>query len=222
MNNRRLPYWLLLALGAGACDASAQTTLPPLATNALPAQAQLRAQAQPGPSDLPTVSQTYVLSPNDVVQVKVYQEDDLETKMRIARDGTTSFPLIGVVQLGGKTIQQASTLIRDALGKDYLVNPQVTITVVEYAKRRFTVLGQVQKPGTFEIPNEETVTLLQAIAMAGGYTRLANRGGVIVSRAVAGRKVSHTIDVRQATSDADSKPFEILPEDTITIPERLF
>jgi polysaccharide export outer membrane protein len=220
MNIRRLLFCILLASGAGAADTPAQSTNLLLPQVHVPAPVQ--PQAQSSPSDLPTVSQTYVLSPNDVVQVKVYQEDDLETKARIAKDGTTSFPLIGVINLGGKTIQQASILIRDALGKDYLVNPQVTITVVEYAKRRFTVLGQVQKPGTFEIPNEETVTLMQAIAMAGGYTRLANRSGVIVSRNVAGKKVSHTLDVRMTANDAESKPFEILPEDTITIPERLF
>src|SRR3954464_15241360 len=51
---------------------------------------------------------TYVLAPNDLVQVKVYQEDDLETKMRISKDGTSSFPLIGVVHIGGKTVEQAS------------------------------------------------------------------------------------------------------------------
>jgi polysaccharide export outer membrane protein len=215
MNTRRLLHRIVLALAAGACGALAQTS--PLAppTNTPPAPAGLA-------DSPPVASQTYVLSPNDMVLVKVYQEDDLETKMRVAKDGTSTFPLIGVVQIGGKTIQQATTLIRDALGKDYLVNPQITMTVVEYAKRRFTVLGQVQKPGTFEIPNEESVTLLQAIAMAGGYTRLANRGGVVVTRTVAGRKVSHTLDVKLATSDADSKPFEILPEDTIMIPERLF
>ncbi len=85
--------------------------------------------------------QTYVLSPNDVVQVRVYQEDDLETKMRIGKDGTTSFPLIGVINLGGKTVAQAADLIRARLADGYLVNPQITVSVIEYAKRRFTVLG---------------------------------------------------------------------------------
>lgn len=215
MKTRRLLSCILLALGAGACAAAAQTFPPPAATNPPPEQVGL-------PASPAAVSQTYVLSPNDMVLVKVYQEEDLETRMRVAKDGTSSFPLIGVVQLGGKTINQAANLIRDALGKDYLVNPQITVTVVEYAKRRFTVLGQVQKPGTFEIPNEESVTLLQAIAMAGGYTRLANRAGVTVTRAVGGRKVIHTLDVKSAANDVDTKPFEILHEDTITIPERLF
>ncbi|HEY0456146.1 MAG TPA: polysaccharide biosynthesis/export family protein [Verrucomicrobiae bacterium] len=169
-----------------------------------------------------TATQSYILSPNDVVQVHVYQEDDLETKMRIGKDGTSSFPLIGGVRIGGKTVEQAAQLIRDRLAKDYLVNPQVTLTVVEYAKRRFTVLGQVQRPGTYEIPNEESVTFLQAIAMAGGYTRLASKSNVIVTRMVAGQKQSFTLDVNSAASAVSTKPFEILPDDTISVPERLF
>ena len=169
-----------------------------------------------------SIAQSYTLSPSDVVQVKVYQEDDLETKVRIARDGTTSFPLIGVIKLGGKTVEQAANLIRDELAKDFLVNPQVTLTVIEYAKRRFTVLGQVQKPGTFEIPNEESVTLLQAIAMAGGYTRLANKGNITVTRSTGGRKTMFSLDVHQATNDPKVPPFIIIADDTITVPERIF
>ena len=165
---------------------------------------------------------TYVLSPNDVVQVRVYQEDDLETKMRIGKDGTTSFPLIGVINLGGKTVAQAADLIRARLADGYLVNPQITVSVIEYAKRRFTVLGQVQKPGTYEIPNEESMTFLQAVAMAGGYTRLANRGSVTVTRMVGGKKTNFNLDLKSATSDLNTQPFEILPDDTITVAERIF
>jgi protein involved in polysaccharide export with SLBB domain len=174
------------------------------------------------PPSSPSQFQTYVLSPNDTILVKVYQEDDLETRMRIAKDGTSSFPLIGVVQIGGKTVEQASALLKEKLAKDYLVNPQVTVTVVEYSKRRFTVLGQVQKPGTFEIPNEESVTFLQAIAMAGGYTRLASKANVTVTRVVGGRKSAFSLDLNSATSSVDQKPFEIFPDDTITISERVF
>ena len=166
--------------------------------------------------------QTYILSPNDVVQVKVYQEDDLETKMRIGKDGTTSFPLIGVINLGGKTVAQAADLIRARLADGYLVNPQITVSVIEYAKRRFTVLGRVQKPGTYEIPNEESMTFLQAVAMAGGYTRLANRGSVTVTRMVGGKKINFNLDLKSATSDLNTQPFEILPDDTITVAERIF
>ena len=167
-------------------------------------------------------SQTYVLCPSDLVQVKVYQEDDLESKLRISRDGTTSFPLIGVINLGGKTVAQAAALLREELGKDYLVNPQVTVTVLEYAKRRFTVLGQVQRPGSYEIPNEESVVFLQAIAMAGGYTRLANRANVTVTRTIDGRKTALTLDMNRATNDQKTPQFIIQPDDIITVSERIF
>jgi protein involved in polysaccharide export with SLBB domain len=167
-------------------------------------------------------SKTYVLAPNDVVQIKVYQEDDLETKARIGQDGTISFPLIGVVPIGGKTVQQAGALICEKLDKDYLVNPQITLIVVEYSKRRFTVLGQVQKPGSYEIPSEESVTLLEAIAMAGGYTRLADKAHVKVTRATGGKTATVTVDTKRESNDVETMSFEILPEDTVTVPERFF
>lgn len=174
-------------------------------------------------SSNPSAAQSsYVLCASDVVQVKVYQEDDLESKLRISRDGTTTFPLIGVINLGGKTVEQAAALIRDELAKDYLVNPQVTVTVLEYAKRRFTVLGQVQKPGSYEIPNEESVSLLEAIAMGGGYTRLANRANILVTRTVAGRKTALTLDVNHAAHDPNTPAFVIQPDDIITVSERIF
>ena len=167
-------------------------------------------------------SQTYMLAPNDVVQIKVYQEDDLETKARIGRDGAISFPLIGVVLIGGKTVEQAGALIREKLDKDYLVNPQITLIVVEYSKRRFTVLGQVQKPGSFEIPSEESVTLLEAIAMAGGYTRLADKAHVKVTRMAGDKTATVTVDTKRESNNAETMSFQILPEDTITVPERFF
>jgi polysaccharide export outer membrane protein len=179
--------------------------------------------AEPAATNSPSPSpSTYVLTPNDVVEMRVYQEDDLLTKARIAQDGTVTIPLIGVVQIGGKTVEEATRLIRDLFDKDYLVNPQVTITVLEYAKRRFTVLGQVQKPGTYEIPGEEKVTLLQAIAMAGGYTRLANPSRITVSRTVGGQKATLVLDGKALALDPSAKPFLVMPDDVITVAERIF
>jgi protein involved in polysaccharide export with SLBB domain len=165
--------------------------------------------------------ETYRLSPNDVIKMKVFQEDDLTTEARIGKDGTVTFPLVGVITLGGKTVEDATSSIREILGRDYLVNPQVTLTVAEYAKRRFTVLGQVQKPGTFDIPSEESVTLLQAIAMAGGFNRLAVQGRVTVTRTLGGKR-TFTVDVKSNTNDPGTRQFEILPDDTVIVSERVF
>ena len=196
-----------MLLAATALGLHGEEAAGPLASNQV-------ARAQTSPT-------TYVLSPNDMVLVKVYQEEDLETRMRIARDGTASFPLIGVIQIGGKTVEQASQTIRDLLDKDFLVNPQVTLTVMEFAKRRFTVLGQVQKPGTFEIPNEESITLLDAIAMAGGYSRLANPSRITVTRSVGDRKISVNVDGK-AQAKGTKPPLEVRPDDMITVDERIF
>src|SRR5436853_199537 len=83
--------------------------------------------------------------------------------------GTVTLPLIGQVKIGGKTIDEAAGQITAIFDDGYLVNPQVSLTIVEYGKRRFTVLGQVQRPGTYEMPSEDAVNLMQAISIAGGF-----------------------------------------------------
>ncbi len=163
-------------------------------------------------------SGTYRLSPSDVIRMKVFQEDDLTTDGRIDKDGNVTIPLVGVVTLGGKTVEEATAHLRELFGKDYLVNPQVTLSIAEYAKRRFTVIGQVQKPGTYDIPSEESVNLLQALAMAGGFTRLASQGKVMVNRTLGGRRTL-SIDLK---SSAGTENFEVLPDDTIIVAERVF
>ena len=226
-------YGLVVSLfGVGAqLNADAQNQIQPLAAAVLPARTSAGAEitlplnsrpASAAVSNAEAPLRSYILCASDILQVKVYQEDDLETKLRINRDGTAIFPLIGVINLAGKTVEQAAALIRDELGKDYLVNPQITVTVVEYAKRRFTVLGQVQRPGAYEIPNEESVTFLQAVAMAGGYTRLANRSNVTVTRTVNGRKTAVSLDLNHATVDPNTPQFVIQPHDIITVSERIF
>ena len=167
-------------------------------------------------------SSNYVLGPNDIIQLKVYREADLESRVRIGKDGTATFPLIGTLNVGGKTLEAATKLVQQLLNKDFLVNPQVSLSVAEYAKRRFTVLGQVQKPGIFEIPTEEKVTLLQAIGMAGGYTRLAEPSRITVKRTVSSKEVLFQLNARAMAKDSGAQPFEVLPDDTITVGERIF
>jgi polysaccharide export outer membrane protein len=209
MNRNRKATWALLFTSTWVAMATHSAT------------ADDATKPVPAPYDTPAEARTYRLSPNDVVRVKVFQEDDLTTELRLAKDGTATFPLLGVINIGGKTVDEAAAAIRDLLGKDYLVNPQVTLTVVEYAKRRFMVLGQVQKPGSYDIPSEESVTLLQAIAMAGGFTRLAVQSKLTVVR-TAGGKRTFSVDVKSNANDPNTKPFEIQPDDTIIVAERVF
>ncbi len=112
-----------------------------------------------------------ILHCDDLIRITVFQENDLTTETRITKAGSITFPLIGSVQLEGKTIPQAQEQIRSMLDKDYIVNPHVTVAIIEYSKIFVTVLGQVQKPGNVEIPNGGSgLDLLGAVALAGGYT----------------------------------------------------
>jgi polysaccharide export outer membrane protein len=165
-------------------------------------------------------SRLYVLLPNDVVLVKVYQEDDLTTQARVARDGSITLPLLGAVRIGSNTVEHAVGLITQKLGQDYLVNPQVSLSIVEYGKRLFTVLGQVARPGTYEMTSDEPLNLLQAIATAGGYTRIGNARKIIVQRMAGDEKKIFKLNAESMAEDKNSKPFIILPNDTISVGEK--
>ena len=184
-------------------------------------------QAQPTlpvPSAAPqgAPKKAYRLAANDVVQISVYQESDLDAKVRIARDGSVTLPLLGDVKLGEKTVEEATVFIRERLKDGYLVNPQVTLTIADYGKRRFTILGKVQRTGAYEMPDEKTVTLLEAIAAAGGYAPNAKEGAITVSRIVGDKKMVYTLDASAMARNKDAPTFEIQPDDLIHVPERIF
>ncbi len=214
---------LLAAVPAGR----AQTPAPrPVASAFTPApvnNAPPPAPAAPAPATPAAgVSASYTLSPNDAVQVEVYQEDDLRTATVISQEGTISFPLIGVVKVGGLTQTQARDRIADLLRARYLVNPQVSVTVVRFASKRFTILGQVNRPGPYEIPAQEKIDLLEAIAMAGGVTRIGNGSKVTVRRHIGDADKIFTVNADKMGKRTDIERFLISPGDSITVPESIF
>ena len=164
----------------------------------------------------------YTLQPNDLVDIRVFQEDDLASIQRISQDGMITFPLIGPVHIGGRTVQDATQLIRDRLGAKFLVRPQVTLTVTEYAKRLFTVMGQVQRPGTYRFPDNATLNLIQAIGIGGGYTRLADSGRITIKRQINGMESVFKINARSMARDNKTQMIDIIPGDLITVGERIF
>ncbi len=164
----------------------------------------------------------YVLAPNDTIMVKVYQEERPRCEGAHFERRHHRVASARPVSVGGKTREDAAKLIRDLLAAKYLVSPQVSLDIAEYSKRRFTVLGQVQRPGTFEMPGDESVNLLQAISMAGGYTRLGTGRGVSVQRGEGSDKKVFKLDADSMAKDKDVKNFEIIADDTITIGEKIF
>jgi protein involved in polysaccharide export with SLBB domain len=168
-------------------------------------------------------AENYRLSANDLLDIRVYDEPDLTVEVRLAADGTAIFPLIGSVSLQGKTLPQATALIRERYMAGYLVNPQVSLIIRTYAKRSFTVLGQVQKPGSYEIVGDESISLLQAVGMAGGYTRIANPGNITVRRTGAGQDQQvMRFDGRRMAKGISSADCVVKPGDVITVGESIF
>jgi polysaccharide export outer membrane protein len=170
----------------------------------------------------PTPPPSYFLRPNDTVQINVYREDDLTTTARVGVDGNIAYPLLGSVPVGGLNLAEAAELIRTRLDRDYVVNPHVTMTIAEFGKRRFTILGQVDKPGSYEFSGDQSVTLLEAVAMAGGFTRLADAGRIRVARVGLDQTSSITVDAKHESNVAEALAFRVRGDDTITVPERLF
>lgn len=164
----------------------------------------------------------YVLRSNDVIKISVFQEEDMETETKISKSGHITFPLLGSVKLAGKTVNQAVDEITAKLDADYIINPQVTLTVLEYAKARVTVLGQVQNPGAIEIPDEGSLDVLGAIAMAGGYTRIADPGKVTLRRNSEGKERVFKINAKKLAKDEEAKPIQVQPNDVIVVGESFF
>lgn len=160
----------------------------------------------------------YHLRPNDLVHVKVFQEEDMFTTTRVGLDGTIQFPLIGKVKLSGLSVAAATDHIQGLLAKGLLKDPIVSVTLLEHAPQRFTILGQVQKPGTYDCPAGQELSLLAAIGYAGGYTRIANPAKVTVKRHAA----VYQLDARKMAIEKDVKLFTIQPDDVITIGESVF
>ncbi len=154
--------------------------------------------------------------------MEVFGEDDLRTNGRLNGEGNLSLPLLGSVRLAGLNLTQAAARLTDLYGKDYLVNPKVNVTLVGYAKRRFTVLGQVNRPGSFEMPEGSPggIDLLEAIAMAGGYTRIAAPERISVRREGTTGDQIVRVDAKRVAKGGGS--FRVQPGDTITVGESIF
>lgn len=122
--------------------------------------------------------QEYRVGPKDVLKVTIWGHDDLSRLVVISGDGAFPFPLIGDVSVAGLNTSEIEARLRALLGKDYLVDPQVSVSVQEYRSQRVFVLGEVEKPGTYALTGQ--TTLLDALSQAGGPAKTAGRRVVVV------------------------------------------
>jgi polysaccharide export outer membrane protein len=122
--------------------------------------------------------QEYRIGPKDVLKVTVWGHEDLSRLVVVSAEGSFQFPLVGDVHVAGLTPGGVESILRDLLGKDYLVNPQVSVSVQEYRSQRVFVLGEVEKPGTYAMTGQ--TTLLDILSQAGGPGKNAGRQVVVV------------------------------------------
>jgi polysaccharide biosynthesis/export protein len=176
--------------------------------------------AAPGPAQLS-------LAVGDLVRVTVQGEPDMTVERRIDGAGKIDVPLLGAVKIAGLTGGAIQELIAARYVKEEIfIHPEVVFTVVEYAPKEVMLLGQVAKPGKVAFAAESTtLSIVDAIASAGGLTRIAKGDGVRVTRHdEKGNEESFLIDVDKLIGgrERDEKPFLLQPGDIVFVPERVF
>jgi polysaccharide export outer membrane protein len=159
----------------------------------------------------------------DTIQINVFNEAELSIKSRVSAQGMINYPLLGAVRVGGLTVSEAENLLKERLGRDFLVNPQVSVLVDRANSRRVFILGQVKSPGAIEFSADEALTLLQAIARAGGFTPVAAPGRVSIIRSEDGAEKNITVNVTAIINSGDrSKDIELKSDDVVSVPESIF
>jgi protein involved in polysaccharide export with SLBB domain len=151
---------------------------------------------------------TYLLGPNDRVRVKVYGESEITGEYEVDINGQISVPLAGHIGAEGLTTKQLERAITSALAKGIVRDPRVNVEVALY--RPYYILGEVKKSG--EYPYRIGLTVLDAVASAGGFTYRANESKIYLRRAGASAEEAISLD----------NPVPVFPGDNIRVPERFF
>lgn len=156
---------------------------------------------------------------DDMFDVRVYGEPDMSGSYRVATDGTIDFPLAGRIPVAGLRTGEIQSRLTERLKQGYLRNPQVTVLMKEWNSRKISVLGQVQHPGS--VAYHPHMTIVDAIAQAGGFTGIAAKNAVSLRREAGGKVESRIYRVADIT-EGRSMNVLVLPGDVLVVEERLF
>lgn len=187
MSRQKLRGMLVLLAVFFVAGCGAGSGLPPLETAAAP---------------------EYMLGSGDRVRVTVFNEPQFSGEYTVSGSGHVAIPLIGPVSVRGKTLPEAQDAIEERLSQVALVNPRVSVEVVSY--RPFYILGEVQAPGQY--PYVNGMTVLTAVAMAGGFTYRAETDTFSIVRERNGEPVEWRAE----------RDTQVRPDDVVTVFERYF
>lgn len=193
-DRKRAAYLTILLLATATLAAAADVLKPP-------------AGAIPGTAE-------YRLGAEDMIDVFVWKEPELTTTVVIRPDGRISLPLAGELEASGKTAAELQQEITAKLSK-YVVQPTVNVMVKQVNSLKISVLGEVRRPDVYRIKNR--VTVLDAIAMAGGFTDLARPNKVVVLRNTSSGPQRIKINIKQLVEDVNGAPFYLQALDTVYV-----
>ena len=221
---RSLAYWLLsLTLVSVSVqggwfdedDSAAEVTPSSTAT--------ARLTTKDATADVGLSVSDYEIRPLDVLEIRVYQEDDLSNTNKVSQTGQITLPLVGTLRVAGLKLSEAEKLLIRNYKDGYLRNPQITLLVVEYASRKISVLGEVKNPGFVDFPAEKGLTLLQAIAESGGFQNVAKTDDVIIRRMIKGKETKIRINATDLMkADSKKEDYILQPDDVVYVPTRFF
>ena len=198
---------LILALTAGlVCGGTAAAKVPP--------QAQTPAQKQEA-RDL--FVRAYRIGPGDLLELRVFEVDQLSQTVRVSEDGSITLPLIGRVVVQGLTQEGVVQRLTELLQEKYVKNPQVTIFIREYKNQQVAVIGAVENAGSYELVGRKN--LLQIISMAGGFSETAGNAVLILREGPDGGTSTISIDLKDLLVNGNQElnvPIE--PNDVISVP----
>ncbi|KQY92135.1 MULTISPECIES: polysaccharide biosynthesis/export family protein [unclassified Brevundimonas] len=194
----RLPFMALLAVLVVGCAGAPRQASPEVATTVNADALQVSAATASDPE--------YRIGPSDKLNVAVFQIEDLSfEEIFVDASGNLQMPMIGTIKAAGLTPEDLSREMERLLRERYLRNPQVSVTVIEAANQKVTIDGAVTKPGVYQMRGR--TTLLQAVAMAEGPTRVANLSSVAVFRTVEGRRMVALFDLGQIRGGQMTDPY---------------
>ena len=162
----------------------------------------------------------YVVGPADELDITVFQVDDLSGTRVVSARGEIRMPLLGAVKVAGLSAQQVEDLLVTLYEAEYLQNAQISVDISHYASQQVTILGQITRPGVY--PLKGRTTLLQAMAMGGGPTRVANEEEVVVFRPEPnGAVYGYLVNLQEIVAGIKPDP-EVIGSDRIVVPESGF
>ncbi len=164
----------------------------------------------------------YIINSSDLLHFQVFQEEDLTRQVRVSQSGNITLPMVGTIEVKGKTVEEAQRLLTERYDADFLVNPQINLSVIEYSRRTVNVLGSVNAPGTVPFPPEDSMTLMDAISAAGGFQRSGNRRNVILRRTTENGVQRYSVDTHSIIQGDSPVVWQLQPGDQIYVPERIW